>query len=226
MQLSPTPLARAAFCEGVLLNELQLGAQQYVILGAGMDTFCFRYPQLQEQLAIFEVDHPSTQQFKQKRLEEAGFDIPSHLHFAAIDFSQGLSLDELYNAGFAHKRTFCSLLGVSYYLTKDELASLLQLLFSQLPSGSSIVFDLADEQLFTEKGRYNRVENMVKMAAAGGEAMKSCYTYEEIEALLEQAGLLIYEHLTPSIIQERYFSQRTDDLAAFETIHYVHAIKR
>lgn len=226
VQLAPTPLARAAFCESVLLHELQLGVQQYIILGAGMDTFCCRYPELEQKLEIFEVDYPSTQQFKKKRLEEAGLTVPRHLHFVAMDFSQGLSLDELYNAGFADSKTFCSLLGVSYYITKDELASLLQLLFAQLPAGSSIVFDVADEHLFTEKGRYNRVENMVKLAAAGGEPMKSCYTYAEIEALLEQAGLLIYEHLTPAMIQERYFSKRTDDLSAFETIHYIHAIKR
>lgn len=226
VQLSSTPLSRAAFCEDVLMNELRLGIEQYVILGAGMDTFCFRHPELEGTLAIYEIDHPSTQLFKQKRLEEAGFVIPSHLHFVPMDFSQQLRLDDLYRAGFSHRKTFCSLLGVSYYITKHELASLLQLLFSQLPSGSSIVLDLADEHLFTEKGRHNRVDNMLKMAAAGGEAMKSCYTYAEIEALLEEAGLLIYEHLTPSMIQERYFGSRADDLSAFETIHYIHAIKR
>ncbi len=61
VQLSPTPLARAAYCEKVLLNEIMLGLKQYVILGAGLDTFCFRHPELEKILEIFEIDHPSTQ---------------------------------------------------------------------------------------------------------------------------------------------------------------------
>ena len=72
----------------------------------------------------------------------------------------------------------------------------------------------------------NRVENRVKMAAAGGEPMKSCFSYYEIENLLEKLGLLIYEHLTPAKINELYFSNRKDYLTAFETIHYIHAVKK
>lgn len=66
VQLSPTPLARAAYCEKVLLHEVMLGLKQYVILGAGLDTFCFRHPELKNRLDIFEVDYPATQQFKRK----------------------------------------------------------------------------------------------------------------------------------------------------------------
>lgn len=226
VQLSPTPLARAAYCEGVLLNEVRLGAKQYVILGAGLDTFCFRHQELQDTLDIFEVDSPITQEFKKKKLEQAGFEIPSNLHFVPMDFSKTFSGQPLIEAGFAGKKTFFSLLGVSYYLTKEELSSLIAHLFALVPTGSSIVFDYADETLFEEKGVSNRVENMVKMAAASGEPMKSCYSYSEMEWLLEQCGLLIYETLTPEKINERYFSNRQDDLSAFETIHYVHAVKK
>ena len=123
-------------------------------------------------------------------------------------------------------KTLFTLLGVSYYLSKDDLFRLIHNAFSDLPAGSSIVFDYADEYLYEEKGYYNRVENMVKMAAMGGEPMKSCFTYAELEHLLEQAGLLIYEHLTPEEVQARYFSQRTDNLSAFETIHLIHAVKK
>lgn len=86
--------------------------------------------------------------------------------------------------------------------------------------------DFADERLFTEKGVSNRVENMVKMAAASGEPMRSCFSYAEMESMLEQSGLLIYEHLTPERIHELYFDKRTDYLSAFETIHYIHAVKK
>lgn len=226
VQLSPTPLARAAYCERVLLHEITLGAKQYVILGAGLDTFGFRHRELENEIEIFEVDHPSTQAFKKERIKEAELEIPNNLHFISMDFTKGFSSEQLRNEGFENKKTFFSLLGVTYYLTKEELSSLIERLFEMVPEGSSIVFDYPDENLFTEKGFSNRVENMVKMAAVGGETMKSCFSYTEMEALLEKAGLLIYEHLSPEDINTLYFEGRNDYLKAFETVHYVHAVKK
>ncbi|MDA1524686.1 class I SAM-dependent methyltransferase [Bacillus cereus] len=226
VQLSPTPLARAAYCERVLLHEITLGTKQYVILGAGLDTFSFRHRELENKIEVFEVDHPSTQKFKKERIKEAELEVPNHLHFVSMDFTKGFSYEQLQNEGFENKKTFFSLLGVSYYLTKEELSSLIECLFAMVPEGSSIVFDYPDENLFTEKGLSNRVENMVKMAAIGGEPMKSCFSYAEMEALLEKAGLLIYEHLSPKDINTFYFEGRNDYLKAFETVHYVHAVKK
>ncbi|WP_223068702.1 class I SAM-dependent methyltransferase [Paenibacillus caui] len=225
VQLSPTPLARSAYCEKVLRNEVALGVKQYVILGAGLDTFCFRHPELKNSLEIFEVDHKATQAFKKKRLANALLEIPNHLHFVSMDFTQEFSFQNLINQGFEHKKTFFSLLGVTYYLTKEENRRLIENLFTNMPKGSSIVFDYADETLFDEQGRSNRVANMVKMASASGEPMKSCFSYPEMEKMLEESGLLIYEHLSPSEINEKYFANRNDYLSAFETIHYIHAIK-
>jgi len=226
VQLSPTPLARAAYCERVLLHEIILGAKQYVILGAGLDTFSFRHRELENNIEIFEVDHPSTQEVKKERVKEIGLEIPHNLNFVSMDFTNGFSKQELVNEGFGNKKTFFSLLGVTYYLTKEELSSLIECLFAMVPEGSSIVFDYPDENLFTEKGMSNRVENMVKMATVGGEPMKSCFSYEEMEVLLEKAGLLIYEHLSPEDIHKLYFEGRNDYLEAFETVHYVHAVKK
>jgi len=225
-QLSPTPLARAAYCEKVLLNEIMLGLQQYVILGAGLDTFSLRHSELENMLEIFEIDHPATQEFKKKRLTEVDIKLPSNVHYVSMDFTKKFSYQNLIDNGFDNKKTFFSLLGVSYYLTKEETSSLLDHLFANVPSGSSIVLDYADEKLFEEKGISNRVDNMVKMAVASGEPMKSCFTYEEMEKMLENSGLLIYEHLAPDTINERYFDNRKDYLTAFETIHYIHAVKK
>ncbi len=191
-----------------------------------MDTFCFRHPELKNSLEIFEIDYPATQEFKKKRLDNANFKILSNLHFVSMDFTDTFSYQNLIDEGFNNKKTFFSLLGVSYYLTKEENSSLINNLFTKVPSGSSIVFDYADEKLFEEKGMSNRVENMVKMASASGEPMKSCFTYYEIENMLEKSGLLIYEHLSPATINDLFFSNRTDYLSAFETIHYIHAIKK
>ncbi|MDN4603613.1 class I SAM-dependent methyltransferase [Paenibacillus sp. F6_3S_P_1C] len=226
VQLSPITLARAAYCEQVLLHEVTLGLKQVVILGAGMDTFGLRHPDLGDTLNIFEVDYPATQQFKKERLHQAKLTIPGNLHFVPMDFTRESSYEGLTNEGLEKLKTLVTLLGVSYYLTKKDLSNLIGHVFANLPTGSSIVLDYADEHLFEEKGKFNRVEHMVKMAAMGGEPMQSCFTYEEMERLLADAGLLIYEHLSPEDIQERYFSNRTDDLSAFETNHFIHAVKK
>ena len=226
VQLSPTPLARAAYAEKVVLNELKLGAQQYVILGAGLDTFAWRYPSLTD-VTIFEIDHPSTQKFKLERLQQAGYELPSHLKLVAMDFSKELSLEKLIAAGFdPSKKTVFSLLGVTYYLTAIELQQMLHVFFKDLPQGSSIIFDFADEHLFTKPGIFNRVQNMVQMAQASGEPMKFATSLSDLEKILSKEQLLIYEHLSPQDIQNQYFANRNDDLQAFETIHYIHAVKK
>lgn len=226
VQLSPITLARAAYCEHVLLHEITLGLKQVIILGAGMDTFAWRHPELEDTLKLFEVDYPATQQFKQERLHQANLVMPDNLHLVPMDFTQEPSYERLTNEGLKKRKTMVTLLGVSYYLTKEDLSNLLRHVFSDLPTGSSIVLDYADEHLFEEKGRFNRVEHMVKMAAMGGEPMQSCFTYEQMERLLADVGLLIYEHLSPEDIQDRYFSNRTDELSAFETNHFIHAVKK
>lgn len=226
VQLAPITLSREAYCEEVLLHELKLGARQYVILGAGLDTFSLRYPELENTLTIYEIDHPATQQFKQDRLKEANYTKPSNLHFIPMDFTKQFSYEQLDEAGVKTNKTFVSLLGVSYYLTKEETARLLTELFAELPQGSSIVMDYADELLFETKGFSNRLANMVNMAEAAGEPMKACYSLVELAKLLEDCGLQIYEHLSPVAIQERFFQNRTDELRAFECIHYIHAVKQ
>lgn len=226
VQISPIPLSRSAYCEKVLLNEVKLGVKQYVILGSGLDTFAFRYPELKNSLKIFEIDHPDTQKLKMKKLEDAKLNIPNNVYFVPIDFTTKFLYQNLVKEGFDNKKTFFSLLGVSYYLTKEENASLINHFFANVPSGSSIVFDYADENLFKQKGMSNRVENLVKFASASREPMRSSFTYNEIENILEKSGLHIYEHLSPTIINELLFTNRTDYLSAFETINFIHAVKK
>lgn len=100
VQLSPTPLARAAYCEQVLLHELMLGMQQYVILGAGLDTFCYRHPELRNSIEIFEIDYPTTQEFKKNRLASVHLDIPRNLHFIPMDFTHTFSYQKWIEQGF------------------------------------------------------------------------------------------------------------------------------
>ncbi|MDY3972062.1 MAG: class I SAM-dependent methyltransferase, partial [Clostridia bacterium] len=222
-QLAPTPLARAKFCDDSLKTAVMTGTEQYVILGAGLDTFAWRESELMQKLSVFEVDHPLTQEDKKQRLERAKLDMRENLHFVPVDFTKDNLRDRLAENGFdENKKTFFSWLGVSYYLSQDEIGGFLENLSSFAADGSTLLFDYADENLFTSDVR--RVQNMLAMAQAGGEPMKSCFSYGCLEKLLSKYNFLIYEFLSTNDIQEKYFGNRTDFLTAFENINYALAV--
>ncbi|GGA50296.1 hypothetical protein GCM10011384_44880 [Psychrobacillus lasiicapitis] len=121
---------------------------------------------------------------------------------------------------FIKKAVYCSI------SIRDENSSLIKHLFAKVPSGSSKVLDYANETLYEEKSMSNRVENIVKMTSASGESIKSRFTNNGIQSMLEESGLLIYESLTSNAIHGLFFSCRSDYLCAFETVHFIHAVKR
>ena len=221
-QIAPTPLGRAAFCEESLKTAVRTGTKQYVILGAGMDTFAFRNPGFAGRCEIFEVDHPLTQAGKKSRIEHARWQIPDGLHFVPVDFTKDDLRDSLLKNGFdPRKKTFFSWLGVSMYLCRDDIEKMLDCIASLSAEGSDLVFDYADAGFFLSEVK--RVRNMLAMAKAGGEEMKSGFDQMSLELMLADHGFLVYEHLGSHDIQKRYFSERTDGLSAFEHIGYVHA---
>lgn len=218
-QLAPTPLARAKFCEDSLKTAIMTGTEQYVILGAGLDTFAWREKELMQRISVFEADHPLTQEDKKQRLKRANLDLPENLRFISVDFAKDDLRSRLAEGGFdENKKTFFSWLGVSYYLSEAEINGFLGNLSSFAADGSTLLFDYADENLFTSDVK--RVQNMLAMAQAGGEPMKSCFSYGHMEELLAKYNFMIYEFLSADDIQERYFRDRTDALSAFENISY------
>ncbi|MGN0814444.1 MAG: class I SAM-dependent methyltransferase [Candidatus Coproplasma sp.] len=220
--LAPTPLARAKYCEDALKTAVRTGAEQYVILGAGLDTFAFRNPEILKKCAVFEVDHPATQQNKLARIACAGWKFPENLHFVPVDFAKGGLISALEDAGFdRRKKTFFSWLGVTYYLTEEQIVSLLFDIAALSAEGSSLVFDYADGNLFSSDVK--RVRNMLEMARAGGEEMKTCFTELRLSKLLESCGFLICELLSREDIQRVYFAPRRSKVTAFEHINYVNA---
>ncbi|MGN1385902.1 MAG: class I SAM-dependent methyltransferase [Bacillus sp. (in: firmicutes)] len=226
-QLAPTPLARARYCEEMLKNAIMFGAEQYVILGAGLDTFAFRHPKLLKKIDVYEVDHPFTQSFKKSKLREMEWEIPEKLHFVPMDFTKDNLVEVFKQTSFDEKKlSFFSWLGVTYYLSKEDILKTLKQIAEITPKGSTVVFDYGDEKLFDAKATTKRVQNMVAMAAQSGEPMKSCFSYSELEKLLEEAGFHIYEHLSPQDIEAKYFQKRRDYLHAFENIHYCLAVRQ
>lgn len=222
-QIAPTPIARAAFCEQSLKTAAATGAKQFVILGAGLDTFALREREFVQKHKFFEVDHPLTQADKMRRIERAGLSLPDNVKFVPVDFSVDDLGEKLTQSGFDPRlKTFYSWLGVSYYLTEEQIEKFLGELAEISTDGSSLVFDYADGNLFCSK--IKRVRNMLAMAQAGGEPMKSCFSCASIETLLGRHGFLVYELLTCDDIQEMYFEGREDFLSAFEHICYAHAV--
>lgn len=222
-QIAPTPLARAAFCEERLKIFARMESVQYVILGAGMDTFAFRETDFMETHKVFEVDHPLTQADKLNRVHRAELTIPDNLRYVAVDFSKDDLKAKLLEAGFdPTKKSFFSWLGVSYYLSKEEIEETFKRIASLSVKGSRVIFDYADEKLFDSEIR--RVRNMLAMASAGGEPMKSCFEYDQLQRLLEKHRFIICERMDAQDIQERYFAGQEAELTAFEHIHYVTAV--
>lgn len=222
-QIAPTPIARAKFCEDRLKTAVITGTQQYVILGAGMDTFAYREADFLKNHKVFEVDHPLTQADKTERISRAKLTVSDNLCYVAVDFLKDNLQEKLLNAGFdPTKKTYFSWLGVSYYLSEQQIDAMLDSVADLSADGSTLVFDYADDMLFSCDVK--RVQNMIAMAAAGGEPMKSCFGYDKLEKLLEKHGFLIYELMTAKDIQAQFFANRDDELTAFEHINYVQAV--
>lgn len=230
--LSPTPLGRAAFAEQALSTAVSLGTGQYLIFAAGYDTFAYRQPNWARHVNIFEIDHPATADDKLRRMKALHPDAPSNLHYVAADFREpGWHLGLQAKPAFDPKRiTFSSLLGISYYLPKDAFKRLLSAIASIVPSGSSFVFDYPDELTFTASAG-ERARKQVMMAAQAGEPMIASYSYSELEQMLEEEGLLIYQHLTPREITDHLFQAYNDSrpdrkITAFDNVNYCLAVKR
>ena len=223
--IAPSPLCRAAYAEKALKTAVLTGTKQYVILGAGLDTFAFREPAFLSKYRVFEVDHPLTQADKLERITRAGWTVPDNPAFAPVDFTKDSLTERLIAAGFDPSvKSFFSWLGVTYYLSAEAIDTMLSALSSLCADGSTLVFDYPDENFFNAPEK--RVQNTIMMAKAGGEPMQSAFSCSELEKLLETHGFLIYELLTPDDIQRDVIDRTGADLKAFEHVNYCLAVRK
>lgn len=223
--IAPSPLCRAAYTEKALKTAVLTGTKQYVILGAGLDTFAFREPEFLSKYRVFEVDHPLTQSDKLERITRAGWTVPDNPTFVPVDFAKDNLAERLIAAGFdPAAKSFFSWLGVTYYLSAEAIDAMLSALSGLCADGSTLVFDYPDENFFDAPEK--RVQNTIMMAKAGGEPMQSAFSYSELERLLEKHGFLIYELLTPDDIQRDIIDKAGADLKAFEHVNYCLAVRK
>ena len=224
VHIAPSPLCRASYTEQALKTAVLTGTEQYVILGAGLDTFAFREKEFLSKHKVFEVDHPLTQSDKLERIARAGWTVPKNLAFVPVDLTKDSLTERLITAGFDTKaKSFFSWLGVTYYLSAEAIGKTLTELSSLCADGSTLVFDYPDENFFDAPER--RVQNTIMMAKAGGEPMQSAFSYSELEKLLEKHGFLIYELLTPDDIQRNIIDKTGADMKAFEHVGYCLAVR-
>lgn len=205
--------ARSRYAEDELALALRRGATQYVLLGAGLDTYVYRNHQEHATLRVFEVDHPVTQTWKHARLSGAGIPIPPSVVFVPVDLEQSSLADVLADAGFDHGRiAFFSWLGLTPYLRPSVVTSTLELIAS-LPRGSGVVFDYAVEG--SSLGPVERIAQKVLMrrVARAGEPFQTFFEPGALADMLHAAGFTDVEDLGPAEIDERYFRMRADGLS-------------
>ena len=225
VHIAPSPLCRAAYTEKALKAAILTGTKQYVILGAGLDTFAFREKEFLSKYRVFEADHPLTQADKKERIARAGWTVPDNLTFVPVDFTKDDVTEHLLAAGFDPSvKTFFSWLGVTYYLSAEAIEAMLSALSELCADGSTLVFDYPDENFLDVPEK--RVQNTIMMAKAGGEPMQSAFSYSELEKLLEKHGFLIYELLTPDDIQRDIIDKVGANLKAFEHVNYCLAVRK
>ena len=218
----PVTLSRSRYAEDCLQAAVEQGVEQYVILGAGFDTFAFRRPDLLAKLEVFEVDHPVTQGMKRERI--VGWVLPSKLHFVAVDFNQESLTDALQKSAYdPHKLSFFSWLGVTYYLPREVVLATLEAIGKMAARGSTVVFDTMDDEAFLPEKAARRVQLMQASARMVGEPMQTGFDPANLREELAQIGLKVVETLTPGEIEARYFQGRNDRYHAFEHVHFVRA---
>ncbi|MGH9745038.1 MAG: class I SAM-dependent methyltransferase [Candidatus Acidiferrales bacterium] len=204
--------ARSRFAEDELASAVARGAKQYVILGAGLDTFPYRNPYGDAELRIFEVDYPATQEWKRSALSAANIPIPASLTFAPVDFERQTLSAGLRRVGFdPGVPTFFSWLGVTMYLSEDAVMSTFAFVAST-PPGGGIVFDYAVPPRSLGGAARLAFDAISRRVAAAGEPFRTFFEPAALAESLQQIGVSSIEDLGSEEINARYFKDRADGL--------------
>jgi methyltransferase (TIGR00027 family) len=206
-------VARARFLEDHVLQQIDKGVDQYVILGAGLDTFAQRRPELSARVVIYEIDQPGPQAWKRQRLMDLGFGVPDNLRLIPVDFESGDTWwGQLSASGFDSKRpAIVASTGVSMYLTKDAVAATLRQVAALAPGSTLVMSFLLPFELVDADVRPG-MERAAMGARASGTPFISFFTPDELLAMAREAGFSTAQHVSSGALGARYFSDRADGL--------------
>jgi methyltransferase (TIGR00027 family) len=206
-------VARARFIEDLVAAEADAGVGQYVLLGAGLDTFVQRRPEFSGRLRVFEVDQPGPQAWKRQRLIDAGYGVPDWLRLVPVDFEAGASWwDLLIEAGFSPAAPAVAVsTGVSMYLTKEANEATLRQLAALAPGSTVAMTFMLPVELIDERDRQGMLMAQ-NGARASGTPFISFFTPDEMLQLAREAGFKDVSHVSGNTLNDRYFSGRSDGL--------------
>ena len=208
-------VARARYAEDEL-NKSAFRVRQYVVIGAGMDSFALRRSDLSESLRVYEIDHPATQQTKRERLSGLGVALPANLEFVPANLESESVAAALARSSYSHsEQSFFSWMGTTPYLTKEAVFATLASVSSCAAPGSHLIFDhlLPDDMLGRQdvelRDRGNRLLKFI------GEPLITALDPRTLGNELAALGFDLLESLSPAEQKTRYFSARTDSLYPF-----------
>ncbi len=206
-------VARARFLEDLVTAEAVRGVGQYVLLGAGLDTFAQRRPEIASRLQVFEVDRPGPQAWKRRRLTELGFGIPRWLRLVPVDFEATSWWDQLTAAGFdASQPAVVASMGVSMYLSREANAATLGHIASFAPGSTLAMTFLLPLELIDESDRPG-LQMAESGARASGTPFLSFFAPKDVLEIARAAGFREALHVSLSDLADRYFAGRTDGFA-------------
>ena len=215
--------ARARYVEDEIQTAMERGVAQYVILGAGYDSFAYRRRELVSSLRVFEVDYPATQQQKQARLQDMNVTVPPNLTFVPVDFEQQEIMRALRNAGYRDNTpSFVSWLGVTWYLSQDAIFETLRQLASAA-RGSQVVFDYVLAGTLPDEDDRLVLTALESLAADRGEPGRTSFTPADLAARVKEQGFTSVSDLDSQAAIARYFADRADGLRHPGFIRMLHA---
>ena len=213
-QLSPSVLLRSAFCKEAIEEMKEKGCQQYLDFASGYDSFAYYY---QYQMHVFEIDKKEVIEDKRQRCKDVYIE---NIQFLSIDLSQENWINTLLQSDYQEDQlSISSMLGLSYYLTKDEFKKMLKQLSKYLLKGSRLVFDYPSIQ----ESKETKINEM--LAKEADESMKAKYSFAELKEILNQCHLTIIQHKNHQTMTEKYISNynvyyKDDPIKAPEGVCY------
>ena len=213
-QLSPSVLVRSAFCKEAIEEMKGKGCKQYLDFASGYDSFAYYY---QNQMHVFEIDKKEVIEDKRQRCKDVDIE---NIQFLSIDLSQDNWINTLLQSDYQEDQlSISSMLGLSYYLTKDEFKKMLKQLSKYLLKGSRLVFDYPSIQ----ESKETKINEM--LAKEADESMKAKYSFAELKEILNQCHLTIIQHENHQTVTEKYISNynvyyKDDPIKAPEGVCY------
>lgn len=213
-QLSPSVLVRSAFCKEAIEEMKEKGCQQYLDFASGYDSFAYYY---QNQMHVFEIDKKEVIEDKRQRCKDVDIE---NIQFLSIDLSQENWINTLLQSDYQEDQlSISSMLGLSYYLTKDEFKKMLKQLSKYLLKGSRLVFDYPSIQ----ESKETKINEM--LAKEADESMKAKYSFAELKEILNLYHLTIIQHENHQTATEKYISNyniyyKDDPIKAPEGVCY------